>query len=74
MKDTLPKNIRGDLPCADCGTEDNIVWFTDNLIWNHVIGRETSPILCINCFVIRAEKKIKCTGWKLIPENATLLK
>lgn len=59
--------LDGDYPCADCGTEENIVWFTDNVFWNDVMGDE-GGILCTNCFVVRAEKKYKVTGWRLIPE------
>ena len=62
------KKTRGDNPCADCGTKDNIVWFTESVLWNDVMGEENGKILCINCFVERAEKDNKITGWKLSPE------
>ena len=64
----LPKEIRGDMPCADCGTSDNPVWFTDNVFWNDVMGEGRGLILCVNCFIIRAEWKYKITGWRLLPE------
>jgi len=71
--------IQGDTPCADCGTEANIIWFTDNVFWNEVMNKtpnfekfkendETGKILCINCFVSRAERKFKTTGWRLLPD------
>lgn len=63
------KNIKGDSPCAECGTKKNIVWFADNVFWNDVMGEEKQKILCINCFTARAEKKYKrITGWRLLPD------
>lgn len=70
---TLPERLRGDGPCVGCGTEQNIVWFTDNVIWNRVV-REPDPdamdkILCISCFVIAADRLgIDPTGWRLLPD------
>jgi hypothetical protein len=71
----LPEHLRGDGPCADCGTFDNIVWFTDNVVWNHVtresIVAEEKPgsILCVPCFVKRADAVgLRPTGWRLLPE------
>lgn len=71
------KSVRGDIPCSDCGTEDNPVWFTDSVFWNDVMGErlvhnqrmgdEGGKILCINCFTLRAEKKYK-VAWRLLPE------
>lgn len=29
--------LEGDGPCAECGTEENVVWFTDNTFWNAVV-------------------------------------
>lgn len=69
----LPDSSRGDGPCADCGTLDNIVWFTESPLWNQVCrpeGYTHDPILCVTCFVARAEKVIETTGWALVPENA----
>ena len=75
------KRSMGDGPCADCGTEDNIVWFTDNTFWNDVMNKtpmfeqhkfesdETAKILCIDCFVKRAEDKYNIKGgWRVLPE------
>ena len=68
MQKQLPKKLRGDYPCADCGTKENIIWSTDNIFWNAIMkdditGSENcSGILCVNCFVIRAEKKYEITG------------
>ena len=61
--------MNGDIPCVDCGTDKNIVWFTDNVLWNDICRDEVSDvgILCVNCFVIRAEKKYDIRSWRLIP-------
>lgn len=71
----LPEHLRGDGPCDDCGTDDNIGWFTENVIWNAVIGenvvheQKPASILCINCFVIRADLVgLRPTGWRLLVE------
>jgi len=53
--------------CNDCKSE-NIVWFTDNVFWDIIMKGDKSKILCPQCFVIRAEKVYKPTGWRLIPE------
>ena len=62
--------FNGDSPCDDCGTYKNIVWFTDNVFWNDVMktNKNRAKILCINCFVARAEKKYRITGWRILPE------
>ncbi len=63
------EKIIGDIPCMDCKTDKNIVWFTDNVFWNSVMeGVKGSGILCIFCFVLRAENKYKLIGWRLSPE------
>ena len=59
--------LRGDIPCNDCGTEDNPIWFTDNVFWNSVMKKKVGLILCINCFIIRAEKKYKVLSWRILP-------
>lgn len=64
----LRKEIQGDIPCSKCRTHHNPVWFTDNDIWNEVMGEDKAQILCVNCFISRAEKKYNITGWKLLPE------
>lgn len=67
--------LDGDGPCDDCGTPDNIVWFTDEVFWHNVVqidrsrwdGRE--PILCLECFVRLAEERgMRPTGWRVAPE------
>ncbi len=58
----------GDNPCQDCKSEKNIVWFTDNVLWNIIMGKDRMKIYCIFCFTARAEMKYKITGWRLLPE------
>lgn len=72
---SLPEHLRGDGPCADCGTLENIVWHTDNVLWNAVTGEhvvhEQKPagILCVACFITRFDRAgYKTSGWRLIPE------
>lgn len=67
---------KGDNPCGDCGTKENPIWFTDNVLWNSVM-RDEQPkrgsevkkgeIVCIVCFIKRAEEIYDC-AWRLIPE------
>lgn len=68
----LPMEIRGDGPCDDCGTADNIIWFTDNVLWNTVIrypDAPPDPFLCVPCFVRRVhEAGLAPTGWRLVPD------
>lgn len=63
--------LNGDGPCVDCGGP-NIVWFTDNVLWNEVCRRnpdQPDVILCIPCFVARAEVGgLRPTGWRLLAE------
>jgi hypothetical protein len=66
---------KGDGPCADCGTENNIIWFTDNTFWNavtaeNVVHEESSgTILCVTCFVDRAHVAgYRPMRWRLLPE------
>lgn len=54
--------------CQRCAGA-NVVWFTDNELWNRVIGE--SGILCPSCFVQMAEAKGINTAWKLTPESPT---
>lgn len=61
-------SLNGDVPCQDCGTEENIIWFTESVFWNHICP-EDSPILCITCFVKRVEKVgYHPRAWRLLPE------
>ncbi len=70
----LPERLRGDGPCQDCGTVDNVVWFTDNVFWNQVMGGpvtigDPGGIVCIPCFVVRVDAAgFHVTGWRLLPE------
>ncbi len=69
MSKQLVSSLDGDNPCDDCGTQDNIIWFTDNTLWNRVCradGRDY--ILCILCFVKRAEARgCHPVSWQLLP-------
>lgn len=70
---TLPDHLRGDGPCRDCGTPDNIIWFTDNAFWNRVMGGlgtrdDPGGIVCIPCFVTRADAAGFATHWRLQPD------
>lgn len=71
----LPERLRGDGPCDDCGTLDNIHWFTENVLWNAVTGEQVvheqphTGILCIPCFIKRADAAgLHPTGWRLLAE------
>jgi hypothetical protein len=72
MTDLLPEHLRGDGPCGDCGTLDNIIWFTESVLWNAVMrpdGETGDPLLCIPCFVKRVDAAgLAPTGWRLIPD------
>ena len=59
--------LRGDSPCDDCGTKENPIWFTDTVFWNSVMGKKVAAILCVNCFIVRAEKKYKVLSWRVLP-------
>ncbi len=69
----LPENLRGDGPCGDCGTPDNIVWHAENVLWNAVMSFPNPPshgdpggIICIPCFVKRVQVAgLKPVGWTL---------
>lgn len=77
---SLPDHLRGDGPCQDCGTVDNIVWFAENVLWNHVMAATTpgeenpafydpGGIVCIPCFIKRVDAAgLAPTGWRLLPE------
>lgn len=74
--------LDGDTPCAECGANTNIVWFTDSTFWNNVVRREGEvvygyamkrwggdPILCLPCFIKVAEERgFRPTGWRVSPE------
>lgn len=66
---TIPEAVRGDGPCADCGTADNIGWYVDSDVWNTTCPPEDgSPILCIPCFAARAHERGLSGIWKLAPD------
>lgn len=73
MTTRLSEALRGDGPCGDCGTADNIIWFTDNTLWNEVMRPHgevaDEPFLCPTCFVARVDAAgLAPTGWRLIPD------
>ncbi len=65
---SLPASLRGDGPCADCGTFENIIWYMDNSDWNEVMDPtdDRYRILCIPCFVVRAAERGRRGAWRLI--------
>jgi hypothetical protein len=70
VAEALPLYLRGDGPCADCGTDENIIWHTDSVFWNQVMGPDDRyAILCVACFVKRTwAAGFLPTGWRLTPE------
>lgn len=71
----VPEHLRGDGPCRDCDTTKNIIWFTDNVLWNEVMAfpevgsNDPGGIVCIPCFVRRVDRAGLCpTGWRLLPD------
>lgn len=64
--------LRGDGPCGDCGSFDNVVWFTEDVLWNDVVRRREpngDPLMCVQCFVARVHAAgYAPTGWRLLPE------
>lgn len=69
----LPEHLRGDGPCSNCGTLDNIVWFTDSVFWNAVVRVEPrltddAEILCVVCFVVMADARGYRCNWRVTPE------
>jgi hypothetical protein len=69
----MPEKVRGDGPCQRCGTPDNIVWFTEDVFWNHVMRAPESKfedgIICIPCFAVLAhDMGFRPTGWRLLAE------
>lgn len=62
----------GDTKCQDCH-QPYQPWFTDNWIWNLVMGgpeAESDPggYACPRCFAIRFEKVFANQVWRFIPE------
>lgn len=69
----LPEHLRGDGPCSNCGTLNNIIWFTDDVFWNAVVRMEPrltddAEILCVHCFVIMADQRDYYCTWRLTPQ------
>lgn len=59
--------------CQDCGRA-NQSWFTDNGLWNEVMGGsaydgDPGGCLCARCFMIRAEEgNFPGLTWRVIPQ------
>lgn len=72
----LPEELRGDGPCRNCGTVDNIIWRTDDAFWNEVIGGagcrdDLGGLYCIPCLariVFVFEAGYHPNGWRITPE------
>lgn len=67
-KDGIPLHLQGNSPCADCGTKENPVWFAESPFWNDVVEDQRHLILCLYCFIGRAEKKYKVVAWRILPD------
>ena len=72
---TSLSTLHGDGPCADCGNPENIVWFTDDALWNQAVRSDLArwddrePILCHRCFIEAVERAgIYPVSWRLIPQ------
>lgn len=73
--------LRGDAPCTECGTTDNLAWHTEDVFWNSVVRQRDDgfngyfvsrwgldPILCLPCFVKVAEERgYRPTSWRVTP-------
>ncbi len=62
-------DVSGDLVCQECGG-DNPIWFTDNDVWNRVMGGpdqrdDPGGVLCPPCFIAAAERVHGQRAWKL---------
>lgn len=70
---SMPEHLQGDGPCQDCGGE-NIRWFTDNVLWNEVLGGpeardDPGGLLCPQCFIKRVDAAgLEPSAWRLLPE------
>lgn len=69
-------SLDGDTPCYECFTEGNIVWFTDDDLWNRAIRSDLSrwsdrdPILCVPCFArVCQERGYDPARWRLAPSS-----
>ena len=49
-------------------SKEEFVWFTDDVLWNNVMGKDKYMILSPQEFIKRAEKKYKVVRWRIIPE------
>ena len=64
-----------ELTCDIC-SQDYSVWFTDNAVWNYVVGGpdaayDPGGMLCPRCFTLRAEAAYGFRPiWKLTLDNA----
>jgi hypothetical protein len=62
----------GDSRCQEC-ERTYVPWFTDNWLWNHVMGgpnctSDPGGYLCPRCFMVRVEQVSPGLVWRLFPE------
>ena len=60
-----------DGPCDSC-LKTYPAWFTDNTLWNQVMGGracidDPGGLLCPRCFMLRAERTFSKIVWRVIP-------
>ena len=47
----LPENYK----CENCGKEKYTIWFTSNELWNEIMKSKPEALLCLGCFMEKAE-------------------
>ncbi len=57
----------GDTRCRFCGAK-NVIWYTDNALFNLVTGTVGEGVYCLNCFTAKAAHLDLV--WKLVPDTA----
>lgn len=60
--------------CAECGDDILAPWFVKNDLWNRIMHTDKLKVLviCMKCFVRRADTLLNPTGWELVPEGVGL--
>lgn len=72
VREWVPED--GDTRCQECGHAYQ-PWFTDNPLWNEVMGGnagggDPGGCLCPRCFADRAERVFPGIVWRVIPEQS----